>query len=283
MMRIGGLVVAAQEVVDLGLDRADLLGRHRPGLAEVEAQPVGGDQRALLRHVLAEMAAQGRMQKVSGGVRPADAVAARGVGLELDRVADRERAALQRADMDPEVAQAFLGVGDPDHGVAGADRADVADLAARFAVERGLVGDDHDRAGLGALHRLAADHQRLDHALGVGGGVAQELGRTQALAQVEPDPVDRRVRPSPSRRRARRRAGGPWRYRSPRVSTVRPCAAQGILRQVEREAKSVVEAEGDLAGERRAGRKLRGLVLEQAQAALERAPEAGLLELAAPR
>ena len=56
-------------------------------------------------------------------------------------------------------------------------------------------------------------------------------------------------------------------------------AAQGVLGQVEREAKSVVEAEGDLAGERRAGRELRGLVLEQAQAALEGAAEAGLLEL----
>ena len=117
-----GLVVAAQEVVHLGLDRADLLGRHRAGLAEVEAQPVGGDQRALLRHVLAEMAAQGGVQQVGGGVRAADAVAAGGVGLQLDRVADRERAALQRADMDPEVAQALLRVGDPDHGVAGADR-----------------------------------------------------------------------------------------------------------------------------------------------------------------
>ena len=56
-------------------------------------------------------------------------------------------------------------------------------------------------------------------------------------------------------------------------------AAQGVLGQVEREAESVVELERDLAGQRRAGRQLAGLLLEQPQAALERAAEAGLLEL----
>ena len=106
--------------------------RHRARLAEVEAQPVGGDQRALLRHVLAEMAAQRGVQQVGGGVGAADAVAARGVDLQLDGVADRERAALERADMDEQVAQPLLRVGDPDDGVAGADGAGVADLAARI-------------------------------------------------------------------------------------------------------------------------------------------------------
>ena len=96
MIRTLRLVVAAQEVVDLGLDGPDLVRRHRPGLAEVEAQPVGRDQRALLRHVLAQMPAQRGVQQVGGRVGAADAVAAGGVDLELDRVADRERPALER-------------------------------------------------------------------------------------------------------------------------------------------------------------------------------------------
>ena len=37
-----------------------------------------------------------------------------GVGRQLDRVADRERSTLERADVDPQVAQALLRVGDPD-------------------------------------------------------------------------------------------------------------------------------------------------------------------------
>ena len=125
------LVVAAQEVVDLGLDRPDLVRRHRPGLAEVEAQPIRRHQRALLRHMLAEMPAQRCVQQVGGRMRAADAVAAGGVGLELDRVAHRQRPALEPADMDEQVAQPLLRVGDLDHGVAAADRAGVADLAAR--------------------------------------------------------------------------------------------------------------------------------------------------------
>ena len=182
----------------------DLVGRHRARLAEVEAQPVGRDQRALLRHVLAQMPPQRGMQQVGRGVGAADAVAAGDVDRQLDRVAHGERAAVQRADMDEQVAQPLLRVGHRDHGVADADGAGVADLAAGFAVERGLVGDHHDRAGLGALDRPAVDHQGGDHALGVGGGVAQELGGTQRLAQVEPDRLDRGVaRALPGRARGR--------------------------------------------------------------------------------
>src|SRR5580704_14265581 len=48
--------------VDLGLDRGDVRGAQRPGMTEIEAQPVRRDQRALLRHMLAEPPAQGLMQ-----------------------------------------------------------------------------------------------------------------------------------------------------------------------------------------------------------------------------
>ncbi len=147
-----------------------------------------------------------------------------------------------------------------------------------LAVERGLVGDHHDRAGLGALDRPAVDDQRLDHALGPRRGVTQELGRTQILAQVEPDRLDRgvaRALPGGAGGLALARHGGVEARRVDRAAL----GAQGILGQVERKAISVVELERDLAGQRGRGRQLAGLLLEQAQAALERAAEAGLLEL----
>ena len=50
--------VGANALVDLGLDRPDVLLRQRPRVAEIEAQPVGSDERALLRDVLAESPAQ---------------------------------------------------------------------------------------------------------------------------------------------------------------------------------------------------------------------------------
>src|SRR5258708_227035 len=50
--------VLADKGVDLGLDDADVLGRERARLAEIEAQPVGRHQPALLRHVLPQAPAQ---------------------------------------------------------------------------------------------------------------------------------------------------------------------------------------------------------------------------------
>ena len=107
--------VLAQERIDLGLDRGELGRRHGLRVAEVEAQAVGRDQRALLRDVAAEVAAQRRVQQVRRRVGAAQAGAALVVDPELDRVADRERAALEAADVDEEVAaDLLLGVGDLD-------------------------------------------------------------------------------------------------------------------------------------------------------------------------
>src|SRR6185312_14706487 len=46
--------VLADAIVDLGLDDAEILGRQRARMAEIEAQALGRDERALLRHMLAE-------------------------------------------------------------------------------------------------------------------------------------------------------------------------------------------------------------------------------------
>ena len=50
------------------LHTGDLLLGHRPEVAEVEAQPVRGDERALLADVVTEHLAQGPVQKVGAGV-----------------------------------------------------------------------------------------------------------------------------------------------------------------------------------------------------------------------
>jgi hypothetical protein len=64
--------VLADDGVDLGLDGLDLVARHRRSVREVETEIVGFDQRALLRHVLAELVAQRGVQQVRGGVVRAD-------------------------------------------------------------------------------------------------------------------------------------------------------------------------------------------------------------------
>ena len=60
--------VLQHEVVGDVLDPLDLLGRHRLGMGKIEAQPVGRDQRALLRDMIAEHLAQRLVQQVRRGV-----------------------------------------------------------------------------------------------------------------------------------------------------------------------------------------------------------------------
>ena len=104
------------------------------------------------------------------------------------------------------------------------------------------------RRRLDALARL---DQRQN--LGLGGlrAVAEELGRAEPLAKLEPDRLGLRLA-----------GAGPARPRLFLLPLHRPGEAVGVdadaarlqrvLRQVEREAEGVVEAEGDVAGERRA-------------------------------
>ena len=80
------------------LDGPDLLGRDRLEVAEVEAQPVGRHQRALLLDVVAEHLAQRPVQDVGAGVVAADGVAALAVDAArrpswpgLDRALDAPR------------------------------------------------------------------------------------------------------------------------------------------------------------------------------------------------
>ena len=72
-------IIAQDGPVDAGFDLLQLLGCHRLRVGEVEAQPVGGDQRAGLAGMLAQHAAQLGVQQVGGGVVAHDVLAALGV------------------------------------------------------------------------------------------------------------------------------------------------------------------------------------------------------------
>ena len=102
------------------LDALELLGAHRLGMREVEAQPVGRDQRALLRDVIAEHLAQRLVQQMGRRMVGADGAAPRVIDLEQQRGADLERALLDRAEMDEQVAGLLLRVGDAEAHAVGA-------------------------------------------------------------------------------------------------------------------------------------------------------------------
>ena len=93
----------------------------------------------------------------------------------------------------------------------GGEFADVADLAAGFAVERRLVEDQ--RSALARIERFDFDavfNDRANDALGGLGLVTEKLGRTDALAEAIPDRFGRsfpRARPGPARLRPARGDG----------------------------------------------------------------------------
>ena len=99
-------------------------------MREVEAQPVGRHQRALLRHVIAEHLAQRLVQQMRGGMVLPDGGAARVVDLQQHRIADFQRALADLDQMREQVAGLLLRVGDGGAQAVAADLALVADLAA---------------------------------------------------------------------------------------------------------------------------------------------------------
>src|SRR6185312_10575655 len=189
------LAVLADAVVDLALDDADVLAREGARLAEIEAQPVGRHERALLRHMLAQAPAQCLMQQMRHRVIGAERGAARLIDAQLDEVAELERAMRDAALMDEELAGALLRVAHRELAARMREYgAGVADLAAGFGVERRLVDEDGGVAArLGLFHRLAALDDGDDLALGDMRVIAQEFGGADLVAQLEPHLLGRRL------------------------------------------------------------------------------------------
>ncbi len=222
--RDDGLVAEDDAIGDV-LDRGDLLRRDRLGVGDVEAQPVGRDQRALLRDMVAEHHAQRLVQQMGRGMVGADRRARLVIDLQLQRHADLQRPLLHFDFVDEEVAELLLGVEDARAKSRRGDHADVADLAARLAVERRLIEDeparlaDGERGDLGAV----ADQRGRD-ALGDLGLVAEKFASRRRARAARTRRSRSPPRPSRTRPCAPRRAGAPSRRRSRRRR--RPCRAR---------------------------------------------------------
>src|ERR1700722_17910532 len=110
------------------------------------------------------------------------------VDLELQRRTRFQRALLDGADMDEEIAGLLLGVGDAEtHALTGHD-AGIPDLTTGFAVKRRLV--QNQRAALTELERIdfrAVLDQRAHNTLGGFGLITEELGGAEFFAQRKPD------------------------------------------------------------------------------------------------
>ena len=105
------------------LDAARAPRRHRLRVREVEAQPVGRDQRALLRDVVAEHLAQRLVQQMRRGMVCADRGAPRVIDRRARAPRRPERALLDRAEMHEQIAGLLLRVGDREaHAIGGRSR-----------------------------------------------------------------------------------------------------------------------------------------------------------------
>src|SRR5690606_14973135 len=158
-------------------DGLQLLGLDRLHRGEVKAEAVGRDERAGLADILAEDDAKGLVQQVGRGVVTADLLATLGIDACVDGLADADEALLDGAAMDVEVRRGLAGVVHVDVAGLGVEITGVADLAAGLAIERRAVEDDLDLlASLGALERTVRAEDGDDGAVRLGLGVTEELG-----------------------------------------------------------------------------------------------------------
>src|SRR5690606_39252425 len=158
--------VGEDHLVDLPGDGVKL--RLADGLVvrEVEAQPVGRDERALLPDVLAEHAAQCGVEQVRRGVVTHDIPAALLIDRALGPVANLDLAAHHLANVQDQASNRGAHRVDAYLPVPAAQHAGVADLAASLNVEGGLGQYDLDSLAFGRLeYALTLANERDDPAL----------------------------------------------------------------------------------------------------------------------
>ena len=126
------------------LDASDLLVGHRLVVRKVEARFPGVHERPLLLHVRPQHLAQRLVHQVSGRMIAHGALAPRRVHARRHLVAHGEPPGRERAVVAEHVGLDLLRVGNGEGAARRDELARVADLAARFGVERGLV-QHHDR------------------------------------------------------------------------------------------------------------------------------------------
>ena len=248
-------------------------------MREVEAQPLGRDERTLLHRLRPQDLAQRGVQQVGPGVVAHDRRARAGVDGERDGIAFAERARDHPPLVHDQSAGRLLRVLDLDaRAPRGRDGAAVADLAAALAVEGRDRRDHLDRTALfGPVDELAVDDQRLDARLGLQPVVADELagdvGRDAAV-----DLADRRLAAALP---GRPRALALRLHRAIEAGLVdgQRLRGQDVLRQIDGKSVGVVELEDHLARQLTPALRLelRGLALQQGEPLRQRLEEALLL------
>src|SRR6185369_7882095 len=147
------------------LDGRERVGADGAMMAEVEAEPIRGDERARLLHVLAQVMAERGVHEVRRRVVQARGLAAGGVDAEPHAIAEREPALAHYAAVRDDARTDLLRVGHLHlRALLALEPAPVADLAARLGVEGRLRRDDVD--GAPRAHRAAClaavDQERQD-------------------------------------------------------------------------------------------------------------------------
>src|SRR5260370_39810533 len=108
-------------------------------MGEIEAQPVWRHQRTFLRDVLAKHLPQRLMKQMRRGMVLPDRATPGMIDLKRQLGTRLHRSLFDRSDMSENVAGIFFGVGDLKANAIRTHDAGVADLPARFAVQRRLL------------------------------------------------------------------------------------------------------------------------------------------------
>ena len=196
------------------LDALEFVRRHGFGMAEIEAQPIGRDERTLLRHMRAEHALQRGMQKMRRRMVGARGAAALAIDLEIDRIADREFALGRSSTTCTCSAPSFFSVSiDTAFGAFGdfdraRDRRPGRRIRRRTA--SGWRGSERSRRPSRFSTRCAVLHDSDDRAFGFLGVVAQKFRVAEFVADREPQ---RSVAASPEPAQALRASARCLRHR----------------------------------------------------------------------
>ena len=274
-----GLVDAGWSVLqDLavgdGLDLGDLVIGERGVVAEVEAQTIRTDQRSGLLDVRAEHRPQGVVQHVGTRVVAPDGVAARDIDVRGSGLSRRDGALRDARGVPPQTRQGVRGVHDfRASGVRG-DGAGITHLATRLGVERRAIQEDFDQrraVGGGGVQRHHGEYAALRLVL----HVAEELGDAELLVDLAVGLV--LVFATAVRLATLLGHLALLGHVDVEAGAIDADAALAgnLLRQLQREAIRVVQAERRAAVER--GNTGRELVLEDGEAGLQGLAEALLL------
>ena len=182
----GQRVVGHDRGVHVALHGGQLLRGHGRDVREVEAQAIRRDQRTRLTHMIAEHAAQGRMEQVRAGV-VAGRVEAYGFGHGQHHfLIGKQGAAVHLDVVDGEVGGGLQGVEHLGRASRSGEQPRVAALAAGRAVERRLIGNDvaQRAAGQGFDGQAVVVEQGHDAAHPGQGGVAEKFGLEAVFEQA---------------------------------------------------------------------------------------------------